>query len=116
MSETVRNKPEHRHIEFGDINLIPCLVAIKLPDKNIQVGHGLFLHNGVDHQAILWHIYVDKKYRRQGFASAILDHAKQVWEEIATDWTSGAGHDLCIKNGFQLRKADMLRLIWKRKD
>lgn len=116
MSDTVRNKPEHRHVEFRDINLIPCLVAITLPEENVQVGTALFLHNGDGDQAILWHIYVDKKYRRKGFATAIIEHAKVNWKEIATDWESEAGHDFCIKNGFKTRQTDMLRLVWKRKE
>jgi len=117
MSETVRNKPEHRHVEFRDIRLFPCLVAISLPDdNNRQVGNALFLHNGDNDQAVLWHIFVDKDYRKRGFATGIIEHAKLRWCEIATDAESEAGHALCIKCGFKSRKTDMLRLFWKREE
>lgn len=116
MSETVRNKPEHRHIEFRDINLVPCLVAIQLPNENVNVGHALFLHNGDGEQAILWHIFIDPKYRRKGYGTALIDHAKMRWKEIATDYENENGHSFSLKNGFESRKADLLRLVWKRKD
>jgi GNAT superfamily N-acetyltransferase len=116
MSETVRNTPEHRHVEFRDINLIPCLVAISLPEKDITVGNALFLHNEYGGQAILWHIFVRPEYRKKGFGKALIDHAKIRWSEIATDWEGESGHEFCLKCGFQSRKTDMLRLVWKRKE
>lgn len=115
MDSTVRNKPEHRHVEFRDIKLIPCLVAISLPEENGKtVGNALFLHNGDGNQAVLWHIFIAKEYRRKGFATGLLEHAKLRWQEIATDWESDAGHELCLKNGFTSRKTDSLRLVWKK--
>jgi GNAT superfamily N-acetyltransferase len=117
MSETVRNTPELRHVEYRDINLIPCLVAIKLPDNNnLQVGSALFLHNGDGEQAVLWHIFIKPQYRRKGHAAGVIEVAKRRWSEIATDWESPAGLALCTKCGFRSRKGDYLRLVWKREE
>lgn len=102
-------------MEYRDINLIPCLVAITLPEKDkLQVGSALFLHNGDDEQAILWHIFIKPEYRRQGHATGVIEVAKQRWSEIATDWESLAGQALCTKCGFKSRKSDYLRLVWKK--
>jgi GNAT superfamily N-acetyltransferase len=115
MSETVRNKPEHRHVEYRDINLIPCLVVLQLPEKdNLQVATALFLHNGDGDQAICWHVYVKPEHRRKGYATGLLEHAKTRWNEIASDWESEAGHAVALKCGFKSRKGDSLRLVWKK--
>jgi GNAT superfamily N-acetyltransferase len=109
----VQNKPEHRHVDWRDLNLIPRLVSIVLPDQNKVVGTALFFHNN-EGGAILWDIYIEPEYRRQKFASHLLAAAKEMFAKIETDWKSQGGHDLCIKNGFRSRKFDGLRLIWEK--
>lgn len=116
MADSVQNKPEHRHVEFRDIPLTPCLVEIQLPENKLVVGRALVLHNGNNGQAVLWHIFVAKEYRRKEFGKALVEHLKMRWKEIATDMESKAGHELMIKCGFQSRKTDQLRLVWKRKE
>jgi ribosomal protein S18 acetylase RimI-like enzyme len=112
---TVQNKPEpeHRHIDWQDLNLIPRLVSITNLDKNELVGTALFFHAGKD-AAILWDIYIEPAYRRQYYASHLLAAAKKMFNEIATDWRSQAGHDFCLKNGFRSREFRGLRLVWRR--
>jgi GNAT superfamily N-acetyltransferase len=116
MDSTVRNKPEQRHVEFRDINLIPCLVVVSLPEKNIPIGHALFLHNGDGNQAVLWHIFISPKYRKREYGRGIIENAKLRWKEIATDWENEGGHEFCLKCGFESRKAESLRMVWKRKE
>lgn len=114
MSDSVQNTPEHRHVEFRDIPLVPCLVEIQLPENNVTVGRALVLHSGGGGQAVLWHIFVAKEYRRKGFASHLIEGMKARWNEIATDMENENGHDLCIKCGFQSRKTEQLRLVWRK--
>lgn len=105
---------EHRHVEFRSINLLPALLFIELPEEDHKIiGNALFLHNGKK-QAIMWHIFIKETHRRKGFASNLLSAAKEIFDEIATDWESSAGHDLCVKNGFKKREAEQLKLVWKK--
>ena len=103
---------EKRYIDYQEINLKPFLLSVDLPEENIRVGNALFLVSGK--KAILWHIFVKKEYRKKGFASNLIVGAKQIFDEIVTDWETQEGHDLCIKNGFKSRKTDELRLVWKK--
>ena len=109
---------EKRVIDFQPINLKPLLMSIDLPDKNVRVGTALFLHNGVDgaigKQAILWHLFVKKEYRRNRFATNMLSGAKQLFNEILTDWESVSGLKMCIANDFKQRKSDTMRLVWRK--
>lgn len=112
MSESVQNTPEHRHVEFRDIPLVPCLVEIRLPDKKITVGRALMLHNGSE--AVLWHISVAKKYRRKGFATGLIENMKSRWNEIKTDMENNDGRNLCLQCGFEEKDSGVFRLVWKR--
>jgi ribosomal protein S18 acetylase RimI-like enzyme len=105
---------EHRHVDFTDIQLIPRLFTIQIPDENVNAGHALFLHDSED-RAILWHIYVLPAYRERGFAKNLLQAAQKIYKEIITDWTSTAGENLCRSMGFINRKnAGDFRLIWRK--
>lgn len=114
MSETAQNSPEHRHVEFRDLPLTPCLVEIQLPENHIVVGRALILHNGNNGTAILWHIFVAKEYRLKEFGRGLIEHLKMRWKEILTDMENQGGHDFCIKCGFKSRKTDQLRLVWRK--
>ena len=113
MNSTPDGTREHRHIDWEDLKLIPRLVSIDLPKMNKRVGNALFLHNGAG-QAILWHIYIKPEYRRKKLAATIMEAAKQLFVEIATDWETEAGEKFCEYAGFKKRKTDELRFVWKK--
>ena len=50
--------------------------------------------------ATLWHIYVDQKYRRKGYARALMDSIKSTYDVIRSQALTPEGKKLLMNTGF----------------
>lgn len=100
------------------------LISIGPPgdDKGIPYGWVLVSEGHKAGSCYLWDILVKEKYRRQGYACAMLNYLKSQYDEIHTqydkDTVTTAGTMLCLKNGFKkypsIKKREPGQLIWRR--
>ena len=69
-------------------------------------------------QCWVWHIYVDDKCRKQGYATALLKELQKRYLRIQSQIASKAGRDAFLKNGFRmvsaLHRKDEDELVWEK--
>ena len=90
---------------------VPMLLRIYVPDGDVLAGHCLITADrektseiiGVPEKriSILWHIYVDNKYRRKGYAHRLLHAVKQGADEIIVYSVPRSVGKLFISTGFK---------------
>ena len=109
------NRVTHRKIEStpipGQINLVRIFCD---EEGKSPIGYALIVAD--DKMAILWHVNVAQKYRRQKYASNLIDGLKSIYDRIETLWDSEEGRQLCLSNGFKqemmLFKKQIPKLVW----
>lgn len=109
------------HIEVVMFPQVPLLMRIYTHDGDAQAGYCLITADRVKTSEIigaperrvttLWHIYVDNKYRRQGYAHRLLHAVKQGTDEIVVYAISRISEKLFVSSGFKKRGKDW---IWER--
>lgn len=103
-----------RNIVFTDMPGVTRIYVIREETKNLPIGRCLVIFN--NKAAILWDIYIDPEYRKQGYASDMLAVIKKEFDEIKTDYITKEGKNLCLKNGFIKNNQNYLRLIWRKEE
>jgi len=56
--------------------------------------------------ATLWHIYIDAKYRRKGYARALLDSVKVTYDVVRSQALTPEGKKLLMNTGFVVEGED----------
>lgn len=86
-----------------------------------QAGYALVSASevaGVAECATIWHIYIDPKQRRKGYATALIAGLQHKFQLIVTGATTKEGRELCLACGFKLEVAMFRnqedRLIWRK--
>lgn len=96
-------------IEIQPIDMVPVKYTIWNEEGTAQAGYAMVtgvkkVPNNKYEETIrecwLWHIYIDHKYRRKGYAKKLLETIKAHHDVVITDTTTESGRSLLIRNGF----------------
>lgn len=122
----VARAPQSLHL---DINVLPAdfLIYLARLHQGDRTAVGYCLAQpllGQDERCsktlVVWHIYVEPAFRRQGIGRMILFGLKRHWERIETGVTSQEGRELCLACGFAWRRglfnADEDAMVWEKKE
>ena len=84
--------------------------------KPVGYAHLLFVGEFEEKECMLLNIHVIYKYRRQGAATAFITGIKNECHAITTDYTTTAGKQMCLKNGFMFEEISKGRkvLVWRK--
>jgi GNAT superfamily N-acetyltransferase len=86
--------------------------------ESVPVGSVLVCDHGSYTEVL--HVYIEKPYRRQGFAQELIERLKEEFPYLITGWTHSepAGRELFLKCGFEVKKSMFKKrttnLEWKR--
>jgi len=79
------------------------------------IGRSLVLFDGRD--AMLYDIQVLGKYKRLGYASAMVTAMQNQFNTIVTSWYSEGGKKLCLKHGFEeIHDGKVPKLAWVKEE
>jgi ribosomal protein S18 acetylase RimI-like enzyme len=107
--EPQKIQQRNRHIDIVLIEAIPIQYFVWSEDKNNLAGYCLVTVNEKQASIIgappirgvaIWHIHVDPKYRRQGYAGTLLIALKHSFSTIFTEALSDESRCLLRKHGF----------------
>lgn len=122
-----------RHVDVFCIAQAPVQYIVWSEDGNERTGYCLItasikkkqgkieLLTGQSEQykeAAIWHIYVDKKFRGQGYGKTLLEAIKVTYDTIYSQALTPEGKKLLMANGFVREGTDKIPLFrwWKEKN
>lgn len=94
----------------------PGYLRIFSDDREDPVGW-VFLIDGDDHDCVIVDMWVEPKYRRQGFGRDMINVLQQTHKRVWTGMSSPEGRALCLSMGFRINKGhykrDIPKLEWE---
>lgn len=121
----------NRHVDIFAVAQVPAQYLVWSDGKE-RAGYALItgtiktkpskiqLLNGTQREQIkeaaLWHIYVDEKFRGQGYGKTLLEAIKATYDTIYTQALTKEGKKLLMANGFIREEGDGVPMFRWRKD
>ena len=103
-------------VEIPEGRILVYYIYGKIGEKPI----GSAVISVYSNHTVVLHIYVEKPYRRQGYARDLIEEMKERHNYIITGWqgSESCGRDLFLACGFEVKKAMFKNrhstLEWKR--
>lgn len=99
-----------------DKGVIRCFALFCYEQSQTPIAFILTMEHGdpVTHCDI-WHIYTDRRWRRKGCASALIDKLKSKYQKIQSQISTHEGRYLLLKSGFKNTKhkpSDLEMWVW----